>query len=39
MSHDINEYRKGILLACAGALLHNLGKVSSRLWKLRFRRK
>jgi hypothetical protein len=30
MSHDINEYRKGILLACAGALLHNLGKVSSR---------
>ena len=30
MSHDVNKYRKGILLACAGALLHNLGKVSSR---------
>lgn len=27
---DILRYRQGVLLACAGALLHNLGKVSSR---------
>lgn len=27
---DILNYRQGVLLACAGALLHNLGKVSSR---------
>lgn len=27
---DILNYRQGMLLACAGALLHNLGKVSSQ---------
>ncbi|GAV24612.1 hypothetical protein ciss_05450 [Carboxydothermus islandicus] len=28
--NDVIKYRKGVLLACAGALLHNLGKVSRR---------
>lgn len=30
MHKDVLKYRQGLLLACAGALLHNLGKVNSR---------
>lgn len=33
----VSPYRQGVLLACAGALLHNLGKVSSEFVKMQLK--